>query len=133
MQAAPRRTAHIKEMDFNELKEKGLFVAPVEKKYLELPEPTAQDNLPDITRLDQLPEPGSMMSTVSRLIFQLFVKYPDVMRHEDFKVTATSSADRCVISAEPESLTLQPGDATVASQLRHRYGYRYHNYLWSGD
>ncbi len=42
MQAAPRRTAHIKEMDFNELKEKGLFVAPVEKKYLELPEPTAQ-------------------------------------------------------------------------------------------
>ena len=51
MQAVPRRTAHIKEMDFSELKEKGLFVAPVEKKYLELPEPTAQDNLPDITRL----------------------------------------------------------------------------------
>ena len=51
MQAAPRRTAHIREMNFEELKEKGLFIAPVEKKYLELPAPTIQDNLPDITRL----------------------------------------------------------------------------------
>ncbi len=31
LQAAPRRTAHIREMNFEELKEKGLFVAPVEK------------------------------------------------------------------------------------------------------
>jgi hypothetical protein len=31
LQTAPRRTAHIKEFDFEELKEKGLFVAPVEK------------------------------------------------------------------------------------------------------
>ena len=50
-QATPRRTAHIQEVNFEELKEKGLFVAPVEKICLELPPPTAQDNLPDITRL----------------------------------------------------------------------------------
>ena len=50
MQTAPRRTAHIREMNFEELKEKGLFVAPVEKKYLKLPGPTAQDNLPDMGR-----------------------------------------------------------------------------------
>ena len=31
LQAAPRRTAHISEFNFEELKEKGLFVAPVEK------------------------------------------------------------------------------------------------------
>ena len=49
MQSTPRRTAHIKQMDFEELKEKGLFVPPVEKKYLELPEPTIQDNLSDLT------------------------------------------------------------------------------------
>ena len=49
-QATPRRTARIREMDFTELKEQGLFVPPVEKRYLELPEPTAMDHLPDVTR-----------------------------------------------------------------------------------
>ncbi|MDP4727252.1 MAG: 2Fe-2S iron-sulfur cluster-binding protein, partial [Desulfobacterales bacterium] len=51
MQATPRRTARIQEMNLEELKEKGLFMPPVEKKYLELPSPTAQDNLADATRL----------------------------------------------------------------------------------
>ena len=51
LQKTPRRTARIWEMNLEELKEKGLFMPPVEKKYLELPEPTAQDNLPDVTRL----------------------------------------------------------------------------------
>ena len=35
-QSTPRQTARIKEMNFDELKEKGLFVPPVEEKYLEL-------------------------------------------------------------------------------------------------
>ena len=39
MQAAPRRTAHIREMNFEELKEKGLFVAPVEKNIWNSPSP----------------------------------------------------------------------------------------------
>jgi uncharacterized 2Fe-2S/4Fe-4S cluster protein (DUF4445 family) len=88
MQAAPRRTAHIKEMDFNELKEKGLFVAPVEKKYLELPEPNAQDNLPDITRLISY---LNLKHDEHRLEVDLSVirKIPDVLRQDDFKVTAT--------------------------------------------
>jgi uncharacterized 2Fe-2S/4Fe-4S cluster protein (DUF4445 family) len=51
MHKTPRKNAHISEMNFDELKEKGLFVPPVEKKFLQLPEPTPQDNLPDITRL----------------------------------------------------------------------------------
>ena len=36
----PRKTAHIREMNFDELKEKGLFVPPVEKIFVQLPEPT---------------------------------------------------------------------------------------------
>ena len=36
-QQLTRRTARVQQMDFNELKEKGLFIPPVEKKYLELP------------------------------------------------------------------------------------------------
>jgi len=88
IQAAPRRTAHIKEMNFEELKEKGLFVAPVEKIYLELPEPTAQDNLPDITRLISY---LNLKHDEHRLEVDLSVirKIPDVIREDDFKVTAT--------------------------------------------
>ena len=36
-QSWPRRTAHVRQMNLNDLKEKGLFLPPVEKKYLELP------------------------------------------------------------------------------------------------
>ena len=88
LQTAPRRTAHIREMNFEELKEKGLFVAPVEKKYLELPEPTAQDNLPDITRLIsylQLEHDEHRLDVTLAMI----QKIPQVIREDDFKVTAT--------------------------------------------
>jgi uncharacterized 2Fe-2S/4Fe-4S cluster protein (DUF4445 family) len=88
LQAKPRRTAHIKEMNFDELKEKGLFVAPVEKKYLQLPPPTLQDNLPDITRLISLLK---LKYQEHRLEVDLSVirKIPEVIRQNDFKVTAT--------------------------------------------
>jgi uncharacterized 2Fe-2S/4Fe-4S cluster protein (DUF4445 family) len=88
LQAAPRRTAHIREMNFEELKERGLFVAPVEKKYVELPEPTAQDNLPDITRLIshlQLEHDEHRLDVTLAVIRKL----PQVIRDDDFRVTAT--------------------------------------------
>ena len=88
LQATSRRTAHIKEMNFEELKEQGLFVAPVEKKYLELPAPTPQDNLPDITRLISYLK---LKHDEHRLEVDLEVirKIPDALRQDDFKVTAT--------------------------------------------
>jgi len=88
MQAAPRRTAHIREMNFEELKEKGLFIAPVEKKYLELPAPTIQDNLPDITRLIsylQLEHDEHRLDVTLAMIR----KISPVIREDDFRVTAT--------------------------------------------
>ena len=39
LQKTPRRKAKIWEMNLEELKEKGLFMPPVEKGCLELPEP----------------------------------------------------------------------------------------------
>jgi len=88
LRITPRRTAHIQEFDFEVLKEMGLFVAPVEKVYLELPEPTASDNLPDITRLISY---LNLKHDEHRLEVDLSVirKIPDVIRKEDFKVTAT--------------------------------------------
>ncbi len=113
MQAAPRRTAHIKEMDFSELKEKGLFVAPVEKKYLELPEPTAQDNLPDITRLISY---LNLKHDEHRLEVDLSVirKIPDVLREDDFKVTATLVRPVREIGRN-RIINVEPGDATHRS------------------
>jgi len=84
----PRRTAHIREMNFDELKEQGLFVAPVEKIFLQLPPPTLQDNLSDITRLISYlnVKHGEHRLDVALSVFR---KIPDVIREKDFEVTAT--------------------------------------------
>jgi uncharacterized 2Fe-2S/4Fe-4S cluster protein (DUF4445 family) len=110
LQAAPRRTAHIKEFNFEELKEKGLFVAPVEKKYLQLPAPTAQDNLPDITRLISYLK---LKHDEHRLEVDLSVirKIPDVMREDDFKVTATLVRPVRKVG-KTRLINVQPGDTT---------------------
>jgi uncharacterized 2Fe-2S/4Fe-4S cluster protein (DUF4445 family) len=110
LQAAPRRTAHIKEFDFEELKEKGLFVAPVEKKYLQLPAPTAQDNLPDITRLISYLK---LKYDEHRLEVDLSVirKIPDVIRQDDFKVTTTLVRPVRTIG-KTRLINVQPGDKT---------------------
>ncbi len=85
---APRRTARIREFDFEELKEKGLFIAPVEKKYLEIPAPSPQDNLPDLTRLISFLK---LQHNEHKLEADLSVirRIPDVIRQNDFRVTAT--------------------------------------------
>ena len=110
LQAAPRRTAHIREFDFEELKEKGLFVAPVEKKYLQLPEPTAQDNLPDITRLVSFLK---LKHDEHRLEVDLAVirKIPTVIREDDFKVTTTLLRPVRKVG-KTRLINVQPGDTT---------------------
>ena len=113
MQASPRRTAHIKEIDFGELKDKGLFVAPVEKKYLELPEPTVLDNLPDITRLINFLK---LKHDEHRLEVDLSVirKIPDVLRQDDFRVTATLVRPVRDVG-RTRMINIEPGDATNRS------------------
>ena len=110
LQKTPRRKARIWEMNLEELKEKGLFVPPVEKKYLELPEPTSQDNLPDVTRLVSFLK---AKHDEHRLVVQLPVirKIPDVLRKDGFKVTATLA--RPVHSGrKTHIINIQPGDTT---------------------
>jgi len=113
LQASPRRTAHIRSMNFEELKEKGLFVAPVEKKYLELPKPTAQDNLPDVTRLISYLH---LKHDEHRLEVDLTVirKITDVMRQDDFKVTATLVRPVRDVG-KTRIINIQPGDTTHRS------------------
>jgi uncharacterized 2Fe-2S/4Fe-4S cluster protein (DUF4445 family) len=109
----PRKTAHIREMNLDELKEKGLVVAPVEKKFLQLPEPTLQDNVPDISRLISYLR---AKHDEHRLDVALSVirKIPDAMREKDFDVTATLVRP-VRDDGKTRLINVQPGDTTSRS------------------
>ncbi|MBT8359911.1 MAG: 2Fe-2S iron-sulfur cluster binding domain-containing protein, partial [Deltaproteobacteria bacterium] len=106
----PRRTARIKQMDFESLKEQGLFIPPVEKIYLELPLPDAQNNMPDVTRLIEYLK---LQADEHKLELTLPVirKLPAILREHDFKVTVTLV--RPVRDDGKTQITnVQPGDTT---------------------
>ncbi len=109
-QSTPRRTAHIQEFDFEKLKEDDLFAPPMEKVYLELPEPNAQDHLPDVTRLVSFLK---LNHDEHRMVVDIPVirKLPDVLREDGFKVTATLARP---VRADGQNhiINVQPGDTT---------------------
>jgi uncharacterized 2Fe-2S/4Fe-4S cluster protein (DUF4445 family) len=106
----PRRTARIQQMNLNDLKEKGLFLPPVEKAYIELPEPDNQDHLPDVTRLVSHLKlhHGEHRLTVSLPVIR---KIPDVLRKDGFRVTATL-ARPVMESGKTEIVNVQTGDTS---------------------
>tara|TARA_B100001971_G_scaffold213280_1_gene246140 strand:- start:72 stop:2024 length:1953 start_codon:yes stop_codon:yes gene_type:complete len=111
IQSTPRHTARIQEMNLEELKERGLFIPPVEKKYLELPPPSVQDNLADITRLISLLK---LNHNEHRLEVDLSVirKIPDVLRKDGFRVTATLARPVREEGGRTRIINVQPGDTT---------------------
>ena len=108
--ATPRRTARITEMNLDDLKEQGLFIPPVEKKYLELPPPDAEDHLPDVTRLVSFLK---LQHDEHRLVVELPVirKLPDILRNDGFKITATL-ARPVQKGRKTRIINVQPGDTT---------------------
>ena len=108
--ATPRKTARIRQVDFEELKEQGLFIPPVEKKYLELPPPNDQDRLPDVTRLISFLK---ARHNEHRLVARLPViqKIPDLLRTSDFKVTVTL-ARPVQEGRKTHIINIEPGDTT---------------------
>ena len=111
--ASPRRTTRIREFNFDELKERGLFLAPVEKKYLEIPPPTPRDNLPDLTRLIEVLK---LKHDEHKLEADLSVirKIPEVIRQNDFRVTATLMRP-VREDGKTRIINIQPGDASGRS------------------
>ena len=110
LQSTARHTARIVEPNLDDLKEQGLFIPPVEKKYLELPEPNVHDNLPDVTRLVSFLK---LNHDEHRLVVRLPVirEIPDVLRENNFKVTATLA--RPVHSGRKSHIIhVEPGDTT---------------------
>lgn len=113
LQATPRRTAKIQQMDFEHLKEEGLFIPPVEKIFLTLAPPNAQNNMPDVTRLVEYLK---LEADEHKLEMTLPVirKLPGVMRQENFALTVT-----IIRPVRPDGknliLNVQPGDKTAAN------------------
>jgi len=108
--STPRQTARIRTVDFEELKEQGLFISPLEKAYLELPPPNALDHLPDVTRLvSHL----TLAREEHRLEVDLTVirKIPDVLREDDFKVTASLARPVRKVG-KTRIVNVQPGDTS---------------------
>lgn len=113
LRRSPRQTAKIKQINLDDLKEQDLFVSPVEKKYIELPEPSAEDRLPDVSRLVSFLK---LNHGEHRLVVSLPVirKIPEILRKSDFKVTAT--LERPVYAGRKSHIiNIQPGDATNAN------------------
>jgi uncharacterized 2Fe-2S/4Fe-4S cluster protein (DUF4445 family) len=106
----PRRTARIQQMNLEDLKSKGLFIPPVEKRYLELPEPTSTDNLADTSRLVGFLR---LKHDEHRLVVRLPVirKIPGILREAGFKVTVTL-ARPVFEGGKSHVINIEPGDAT---------------------
>ena len=108
--ATPRKTARVHEVDFESLKEQGLFIPPVEKRYLELPPPSESDRLPDVTRLiSYLKAKHDEHRLVARL--PVIRKIPDLLRSSGFKVTATL-ARPVQPGRKSHIINIEPGDTT---------------------
>ena len=111
LRQTPRRTALVQQMDLGDIKEQGLFIPPMEKRCLQLPPPSAQDNLPDVTRLVnylnlQYDEHGLEVS------LPVIRKIPEIFRQQDFKVTVTL-ARPVRASGKTNIINVQPGDTTA--------------------
>jgi len=110
LQSTPRRKAKIKQMDLGDLKEKGLFLPPVEKRFLELPEPNVQDHLPDVTRLVSFLKMNHGEERL-QLTLPVIRKIPDILRKDNFRVTATLERPVREIS-RTRIINIQAGDTS---------------------
>lgn len=111
LQVTPRRTATIQHMNFENLKEEGLFIPPVEKIFLTLQPPDAKNNLSDVTRLI-----GTLKTQADEhkleLTLPVIRKLPGILRNNDFQVTVTVIRP---VRDDGKNLILnvQPGDTTA--------------------
>ena len=113
LQATPRRTASIRQTDFESLKEEGLFIPPVAKIFLTLTPPDAQNNMPDVTRLIEYLKLEANEHKLE-LTLDVIRKLPSVMRESDFQVTVTVIRP---VRSDGKNLiiNIQPGDTTSAN------------------
>jgi uncharacterized 2Fe-2S/4Fe-4S cluster protein (DUF4445 family) len=129
LMATPRKTAHIKQLDLEDFKEKGVFIPAVEQLNVQLTPPSSQDNAPDMTRLiNHL----KLKHDEHRLVVDLpaIRKIVNVLREQDFNVTVTMArpvregSKTAIINVHPGdtadqnySIAMDIGTTTVYGQL----------------
>jgi uncharacterized 2Fe-2S/4Fe-4S cluster protein (DUF4445 family) len=103
-----RRTARIMAPSFPVLPEESPFSNPVEKKYVELSEPAAGDNVPDTSRLISALRQDHGEHRLS-IDMDVVRRLPDLLRRENYKVTATLLRP---VTPEGKShiIDIEPGD-----------------------
>ncbi|MDD9303801.1 MAG: DUF4445 domain-containing protein [Desulfobacter sp.] len=87
-QANARHTARAMHTDMDVLKENGLFIPPVEKIYLEMDPAAEGDNQADVARIINHLRLNHDEHRL-RMDLGLIRRVPDIIREQDFKVTAT--------------------------------------------
>ncbi len=106
----PRKTAAVQQVDLQDFKEKGLFITPIEKKYLELPPPSHEDNIADVTRMINFLKVKYNEHRME-VDFSVIRKITDVIREKDFKITVTL-ARSVREGGKTKIINVQPGDTT---------------------
>lgn len=97
-------------IDVAALREQGLYNPAFQKKFLKLPPPTLSDNICDLTRLENGLSRQYGLSNLT-LDFLLLRRLAEVMRRENFQVTATLDfAQRR--SRNPRLVNIEPGNTT---------------------
>jgi uncharacterized 2Fe-2S/4Fe-4S cluster protein (DUF4445 family) len=97
-------------IDIAALKEQGLYDPAFQKKFLKLPPASLSDNICDLSRLENGLSRRYGLNNLT-LDFLLVRKLAEVMRQEDFQVTATLDfAQRR--SRNPRLVDIEPGDTT---------------------
>jgi len=111
LQATPRKTAAIKQVSLEDFKVQGLFIPPIEKKFLQLPPPSSEDNCSDVTRLvDNLKFHHNEHRM--EVDFSVIRKITDVIRQQDFQATATMARPVHEETGKTSVMNIQPGDTT---------------------
>ena len=107
---SPRKTAVIQQVDLQDFKEKGLFLTPIEKKFIELPPPSHEDNIADVTRMINFLKVKHNEHKME-VDFSVIRKITDVMREKDFNITVTL-ARSVREDGKTKIINVQAGDTT---------------------
>jgi uncharacterized 2Fe-2S/4Fe-4S cluster protein (DUF4445 family) len=109
-QTMDRHTARAMTVNVEDLKQDGLFIPPVEKIYLELDPAVEGDNRADVARIMHHLR---IHHDEHRLTMDLSLirRVPDIIRQENFKVTATILRP-VREDGKNEIINIEPGDTT---------------------
>jgi uncharacterized 2Fe-2S/4Fe-4S cluster protein (DUF4445 family) len=97
-------------IDLDALKEEGLYNPAFKKRFVQLSPPDLADNVNDLARLERGLAQQHAIDTLT-LDFFLLRKLAQVMRRENFQVTATLDFSRRRYHS-PHMINVEPGDTT---------------------